>query len=97
MNPQQNPALPRDANGNAVPPQSVARDANGNPLPQTGAAASAKASVTPFAMLDTGNKGAVKLDQAMNDPWLKAHFQQCDANHNNEVTSSEYATCSTTQ
>ena len=32
-------------------------------------------------------------EQARNDAWLSQHFADCDANHNEEVTKSEYEKC----
>lgn len=80
--------------------QDVPRDANGNPLPAGGSttyASPANAPAAPqpleFGMLDTDKAGAIKLEQARNDPWLRQHFADCDINHNDEVTKSEYAKC----
>jgi len=76
--------------------QDVPRDANGNPLPPTGSTANAPpAAPQPldFGMLDTDKAGAIKLEQARNDPWLRQHFADCDINHNDEVTRSEYEKC----
>jgi hypothetical protein len=76
--------------------QDVPRDANGNPLPAAGATANAPpAAPQPldFGMLDTDKAGAIKLEQARNDPWLRRHFAACDINHNDEVTQSEYEKC----
>ena len=77
------------------------RDVNGNPLPSTatmagGDRAPAPAAPQPldFGMLDTDKAGALKADQARNDPWLRQNFRACDANHNDEVTKSEYEKCS---
>lgn len=77
--------------------QNVPRDANGNPLPST---ATMQPSAQPvasqpldFKVLDIDKAGALKMEQAINDPWLRQHFVQCDANHNDEVTQSEYAKC----
>jgi len=76
--------------------QDVPRDANGNPLPATGSTVNAPpAAPQPldFGMLDTDKAGAIKLEQARNDPWLRQHFAACDINHNDEVTQSEYEKC----
>jgi hypothetical protein len=76
--------------------QDVPRDANGNPLPATTSAPGAPpAAPQPldFGMLDTDKAGAIKLEQARNDPWLRQHFADCDINHNEEVTQSEYQKC----
>jgi hypothetical protein len=84
-----------DANGNAVPSSNPAQGANTG----TGAAgypqatASGGARIMPFAMLDVDKAGAIKMDQARGDPWLAQHFVQCDDNHNEEVTQSEYEKC----
>ena len=51
--------------------------------------------ITPFEMLDRDKAGTLTMDQARNDPWLAQHFAQCDANHDDQVTQSEYATCIT--
>ncbi|HEY6940257.1 hypothetical protein [Dokdonella sp.] len=77
--------------------QDVPRDANGNPLPATNSTANAPpAAPQPldFGMLDTDKAGSLKLEQARNDPWLRQHFADCDINHNDEVTQSEYEKCS---
>ncbi|HEU4665745.1 MAG TPA: hypothetical protein VFS55_17080 [Dokdonella sp.] len=76
--------------------QDMPRDANGNPLPATGSTANAPpAAPQPldFGMLDTDKAGSLKLEQARNDPWLRLHFADCDVNHNDEVTQSEYEKC----
>ena len=80
--------------------ENVPRDASGNPLPATstisgGQNGQAAAAPQPleFGMLDADKAGALKVEQARNDPWLRAHFSACDANHNDEVTKSEYEKC----
>lgn len=47
----------------------------------------------PFAMLDVDKAGAIKMNQARGNPWLAQHFIECDENHNEEVTQSEYEKC----
>lgn len=80
--------------------QDVPRDANGNPLPSTavmgGSQVGQPAAPQPldFGMLDADKAGALKIEQARNDPWLRQHFAACDVNHNDEVTKSEYEKCS---
>ncbi len=80
--------------------QDMPRDANGNPLPSTdtipGARQNGQAAAPQpldFGMLDTDKAGALKIEQARNDAWLSQHFADCDANHNEEVTKSEYEKC----
>lgn len=85
-----------DGRPNANAQQNVARDANGNPLPATSATpGSTPAAPQPleFGMLDIDKAGAIKLEQARNDPWLRRNFGHCDINHNDEVTKSEYEKC----
>ncbi|MEO5559546.1 MAG: hypothetical protein ABIO49_06985 [Dokdonella sp.] len=85
-----------DANGNAIPSSNPAQSATTG----TGAAggfsqapASAGATIMPFAMLDVDKAGAIKMNQARGNPWLAQHFIECDENHNEEVTQSEYEKC----
>ncbi|MEO7326898.1 MAG: hypothetical protein ABIW82_18905 [Dokdonella sp.] len=85
-----------DAHGNAIPSSNPAQSATTG----TGAAggysqapASAAARIMPFAMLDVDKAGEIKMEQARSDPWLAQHFVQCDENHNEEVTQSEYEKC----
>lgn len=80
--------------------QDVPRDANGNPQPSTNTMTGGPRNGQPaapqpleFGMLDSDKAGALKLEQARNDPWLRQHFKDCDANHNDEVTKSEYEKC----
>jgi|GEM_PF-2846335 len=79
--------------------QDVPRDANGNPLstgtPSQSVTGAMRAAPQPldFQMLDTERAGSLKLDQVRNDPWLRQHFRECDANHNDVVTEAEYAKC----
>lgn len=80
--------------------QDVPRDANGNPLPSTNTMTGGRQNGQPaapqprdFDMLDSDKADALKLEQARNDPWLSQHFAACDANHNDEVTKSEYEKC----
>jgi hypothetical protein len=94
--PQQGTTVPRDANGNALPQSNPAQTNSG----QTGGGyaagattAASAATIVPFAMLDRDKAGAIKMDQARGDPWLSQHFVDCDANHNEEVTQSEYEKC----
>ncbi|MEO6687645.1 MAG: hypothetical protein ABIS07_02460 [Dokdonella sp.] len=87
---------PVDANGNAIPSSNPAQSANagtGASGAYSQAPASARAAIMPFVMLDVDKAGAIKMDQARGDPWLAQHFVQCDENHNDEVTQSEYEKC----
>jgi hypothetical protein len=70
----------------------TSRDAYGNALPPQNKPAP---TITPFEMLDRDKAGALKMDQARGDPWLSQHFVECDVNHNDEVTRSEYEACTT--
>lgn len=93
---QQGTTAPRDANGNAIPQQNSLQGTNSGQASggySQAAPASANPPITPFAMLDRDKAGYIKMDQAHGDPWLAQHFVQCDANHNEEVTESEYETC----
>ena len=86
----------KDGRQSANRQQDVPRDANGNPLPSTNSTANAPpAAPQPldFGMLDVDKAGALKIEQARNDPWLRGHFSACDVNHNDEVTQSEYEKC----
>ncbi len=40
-----------------------------------------------------GSKGYVTQSEAAQDPWLQQHFQQCDSNHDGQLTRSEYRQC----
>ena len=46
-----------------------------------------------FQILDRDKAGSLNMDQVRGDPWLAAHFTDCDVNHNEEVTQSEYENC----
>lgn len=50
---------------------------------------------TPGTTFDVlaGSKGYVTHGDAQRDPWLQAHFAQCDSNHDGRVTRQEYARC----
>lgn len=94
--PQQGAATARDANGNAMPQSNPAQTNSGqtgNGYVAGGTTAAGTAEIMPFAMLDRDKAGAIKLDQARGDAWLSQHFVDCDANHNEEVTQSEYEKC----
>lgn len=93
---QQGAADSHDANGNAIAqPNSsqVTNSGQGGGVSSSGAPASGSSRITPFAMLDIDKAGYIKMDQARGDAWLAQHFVQCDTNHNEEVTESEYETC----
>lgn len=84
----------------APPPPQGPRDANGNvlsPLPATQAQGGLSSATGPkpmsFQILDRDKAGSLNMDQVRGDPWLSAHFTDCDINHNEEVTQSEYETC----
>lgn len=51
--------------------------------------------ITPFEMLDRDKAGTLTMDQARTDPWLRQNFTLCDANHDDQVTQSEYVACTT--
>lgn len=97
--PVQGTNLPRDANGNAIPPQPAIPSQATGVLPAAAGALSTAGTlptapaITPFEMLDQAKAGAIKMDQVRGDAWLTQHFVECDANHNDEVTQSEYAKC----
>lgn len=93
---QQGATAPLDANGNAIAQPNPSQGTNSGQASggySQAAPASANAPITPFAMLDRDKAGAIKMDQARSDAWLAQHFVQCDANHNEEVTQSEYEAC----
>ena len=46
-----------------------------------------------FATLDTNGVGYVTQEQLGYDAWLRTHFARCDADHDGQVTRSEYAAC----
>jgi hypothetical protein len=50
---------------------------------------------SPFTVVDRNRTGVVTKEQANGDPWLSTNFARCDADHNDEVSMSEYETCST--
>lgn len=80
------------------PPPRVTQDANGQPMPPASAGSTQIASLvkpSPFAVLDRNRTGVITREQASADPWLSAHFADCDADHDDQVTESEYEACST--
>ncbi|MGH8146693.1 MAG: hypothetical protein ACREPY_10200 [Rhodanobacteraceae bacterium] len=43
-----------------------------------------------------GSKGYISKDDASRGPWIKGHFAECDSNHDNKVTRTEYDACRAT-
>lgn len=89
----QNPANPANP---ASPPHPVAPmnpPDPANPVNQGQRPATPMPQSKPFQLLDLERKGTLTKLQASADPWLNQNFVTCDANSNNEVTESEYATC----
>lgn len=94
--PPVSPPAPPSPVGNAAPPYPpppLHHDpTDTNPAAQ-GMQAAPQPPITPFEMLDRDKAGTLTMDQARNDPWLMQHFAQCDANHDDQVTQSEYTDC----
>lgn len=94
------PAAPGGATTSTPPTTSTAQPA---PMPspmassaQPAASGSAGAAGTDFGVL-AGSKGYVTQGDAQRDPWLRAHFAQCDSNHDGRVSRAEYAKCGAEQ
>jgi hypothetical protein len=63
-------------------------------MPMTGHQTMTPTTPPDFRMLDKSGLGYVTQQQAASDPWLSKNFAMCDANHDAQVTTSEYAGCS---
>lgn len=64
-----------------------------DPLGQGARTAPPMPQIQPFQVLDLDRNGMLTKQQANADPWLMRNFATCDADSNNEVTGSEYASC----
>lgn len=94
------PAPPTSATGMSAPmppPPPMHKDASTPPgaMQHANAMGSQAMMPTSFATLDTAHLGYLTMDAAHNDPWLSKNFGLCDADHDSQVSSSEYSVCST--
>ncbi len=92
---------PQDPSPNAAanpanPPASASEQqkATGNNLVTQQQPSSAMAARPTFASLDTKKAGYLTEQDAAGNQWFKANFSKCDLNHDNKVTSDEFASCS---
>jgi hypothetical protein len=92
------PALsttPRGGNGQPLRTPPPARPLGHAPTsPAVVSPTTTTPTVVPFSSLDRTNTGTLRRDQASSDPWLAAHFSQCDTDHNQQVSQGEYQACS---
>lgn len=97
--PPPNASVPRDAQGNALPPNTTQPPStiggSGTAVGAAGTPGSSSIGAKPLAfdVLDTDKAGTLTMSQVRANPWLARHYEDCDTNHNEEITKKEYEDC----